>query len=391
MAINKELYKKYKQMKAQGINITLAELKSQMSESKQPEIATVNNAEPNLPNQSMPQNSLSDYSGNISTCQINNDSYMNQFSPTAEIQSRIQPQPVTNTYCGNVIQAEQATVTKNNKYGLLGYPLGHSLSEHIHNAGFKSLGLDCKYELLETPPEKLVDRIKFLKAENYAGFNVTIPLKLPVTMFLDEVDTSADLIGAINTVVINPDKTMKGYNTDVFGFKNAIPSDFIIQGKTAGILGTGGAARAAISALATSGIKKIKLYTRNIPNCIDLLKFLRSKFPDIEFDAYQIASIRDLSDINILVNCTPIGMLGHAADMTPVEEAELKTLPEDALVYDVIYNPKKTKLLKLAQQNGYKTVNGMDMLIYQALKAEEIWTGSTPDFKDMKIAALENI
>lgn len=398
MAINKELYEKYKQMKAQGINITLAELKAQMSENPQsePKITTV--SQQNHSTLSMPQNSISDYCGNISSQQIQtvqNDSYMNQFAPQSSVQTQMQT--ITNTsqtvqaYCGNVSGSISNTEIKNVKFGLLGFPLGHSLSEYIHNAGFKSLGLDYKYELLETPPEKLVDRIKFLKSENYAGFNVTIPLKLPITMFLDEVDTSADLIGAINTVVINPDKTMKGYNTDVFGFKNAIPSDFTLQGKVAGVLGTGGAARAAISALATSQVKKIKIYTRNIPNSLELLKFLRSKFPDIEFDTYQIETIRDLSDINILINCTPIGMLGHAADMTPIEEPELKTMPKDALVYDVIYNPKKTKLLKLAQDNGYRTVNGIDMLICQALKAEEIWTGRTPDFKDMKIAALENL
>jgi shikimate dehydrogenase len=91
------------------------------------------------------------------------------------------------------------------------------------------------------------------------------------------------------------------------------------------------------------------------------------------------------------VNTTPIGMQGRSADMTPVEENELKTLPKGALVYDVIYNPKKTLLLKLAQKLGYRTINGVDMFIHQAVAAEQIWTGRTPDFKDMKIAALENL
>ena len=121
------------------------------------------------------------------------------------------------------------------------------------------------------------------------------------------------------------------------------------------------------------------------------MKFLREKFPLVEFEAFQIERIRDLSDINILVNTTPIGMQGKAADFTPVEENELRTLPQGAVVYDVIYNPKKTVLLKLAQKNGYRTINGVDMFIHQALAAEQIWTGKTPDFKDMKIAALENL
>lgn len=278
------------------------------------------------------------------------------------------------------------------KFALIGYPLGHSLSTYIHDAGFKSMGLKASYEILETPPDTLVDRIKYLKNHNYHGFNVTIPLKLPITMFLDEVDSSADIVNAINTVTINPDtKELKGYNTDVTGFNNAIPEDFTLCGKIAGILGTGGAARAAITALAQNQIKEIKLFTRNVPNSLELVNYLRKTFPNVEFNTYQIERIRNLSDINILVNTTPIGMLGRAADMTPVEENELRTLPPDALVYDVIYNPKKTLLLKLAQKYNYRTVNGVDMFIHQALAAEQIWTGRTPDFKDMKIAALENL
>lgn len=278
------------------------------------------------------------------------------------------------------------------KYAVIGYPLGHSLSSCMHEAGFKSLGIKASYEVLETPPETLVDRIKFFKTHNYSGFNVTIPLKLPVIMFLNEVDQSADLVNAVNTVTINPEtKELKGYNTDVIGFRNAIPEDFTLVGRTAGVLGTGGAARAAITALAQSQMKEIKLYTRNIPNCLELLNYLRKTFPNVEFSAHQIERIRDLSDVNILVNTTPIGMLGRAADMTPVEENELRTLPQGALVYDVIYNPKKTVLLKLAQKYGYRTLNGVDMFIHQAVAAEQIWTGRTPDFKDMKIAVLENL
>ena len=278
------------------------------------------------------------------------------------------------------------------KFALIGYPLGHSLSSYIHDAGFKSLGLNASYEIMETPPETLVDRIKYLKTNNYYGFNVTIPLKLPVTMFLNEIDASADIVNAVNTVTIDPvTKELKGYNTDVIGFKNAIPKDFALCGKTAGILGTGGAARAAITALAQSQMKEIKLYTRNVPNSFELVNYLRKTFPNVEFNTYQIERIRDLSDINILVNTTPIGMLGRAADMTPVEENELRTLPPDSLVYDVIYNPKRTILLNIAQKYGYRTLNGVDMFIHQALAAEQIWTGRTPDFKDMKIAALENL
>lgn len=296
-------------------------------------------------------------------------------------------QSVTNqTYEADAVNAPTS------KYALIGYPLGHSLSSFIHEAGFKSLGLKASYEILETPPETLVDRVKFFKSQGYRGFNVTIPLKLPITMFLDSVDASADIVNAVNTVVIDPQtREMRGYNTDVLGFRNAIPEDVTLCGKVAGVLGTGGAARAAITALAQSQMKEIKLFTRNVPNSLELVNYLRKTFPNVEFNTYQIERIRDLSDIDLLVNTTPIGMLGRAADFTPVEENELRTLKQGAVVYDVIYNPKKTILLKLAQKYGYRTINGVDMFIHQALAAEQIWTGRTPDFKDMKIAALENL
>lgn len=336
-------------------------------------------------NNYLSSNSFDSYSGSMSSNTIT------QSQTISGTQSSSQ----THKYTGNLSEEKiQAAVseTKNlNKYCVIGYPLGHSLSTYIHNAGFKSLGIDATYDILETPPDTLVDRVKYLKNNGFAGFNVTIPLKLPITLFLDKIDPSADIVGAVNTVVINPDKTMVGYNTDVIGFRDAIPSDIILAGKTAGVLGTGGAARAAITALAQNQVKQIKIFTRNIPNSLELLNFLRNKFQKVEFHAFQIERIRDLSDVQILVNTTPIGMQGRAADMTPVEENELRTLPSGAIVYDVIYNPKKTLLLKLAQKNGYRTINGVDMFIYQAAAAEKIWTGRVPDFKDMKIAALENL
>uniref|UniRef100_UPI004025AA5B shikimate dehydrogenase n=1 Tax=Candidatus Scatousia sp. TaxID=3085663 RepID=UPI004025AA5B len=278
-----------------------------------------------------------------------------------------------------------------NKFGLIGYPLGHSLSAVIHKAGFQSLGINASYDILETPPEDLVDRVKFLKHENYDGFNVTIPLKLPISLFVQEVDKYADIAGAVNTVRINSDKTFSAFNTDASGFKKAIPSDINLAGKTAALLGTGGASRAAVLGLSDLGVSEIGVYTRNIPNAMDYMAYMRRKFPHIVFTAYQIDAVRDLSKYQILVNTTPIGMLGRSADMTPVEENVLKTLPEGAVVYDVIYNPKKTVLLKNAEKLGYRIINGLDMLVYQAVAAQEIWFGRTPDFNSMKIAALENL
>lgn len=278
---------------------------------------------------------------------------------------------------------------RENKFGLIGYPLGHSLSKVIHEAGFKSLGVKATYDILETPPDTLVDRVKFLKGNGYKGFNVTIPLKLPISLFVNEVDKYADLARAVNTIYVEADKSLKAYNTDVLGFKRAIPNDISLAGKKVAILGTGGAAHAACVALTECRVKEIAFFTRNIPNSIDLMNYVRRKFPSIDFNVYQIENIRSLREFSMLVNTTPIGMLGKAGDMSPLEYRTLETLERDAVVYDVIYNPKKTVLIKDAQAIGLRTITGLDMLIYQAVAAQEIWFGQTPDFKDMKIAALE--
>ena len=281
--------------------------------------------------------------------------------------------------------------TTENKFGLIGYPLGHSLSKVIHEAGFKSLGINAAYDILETPPDSLVDRIKWLKANGYKGFNVTIPLKLPISLFVNEVDHYADLSRAVNTVYIDADKSLKAYNTDVIGFKRAIPDDIDLRGKKVAILGTGGAAHAACVALTECGVEEIAFFTRNIPNSIDLMNYVRAKFPAVNFNVYQIENIRHLGEYAMLVNTTPIGMLGKAADMMPVELRALETLSPDAVVYDVIYNPKKTLLIKAAEKLNFRTITGLDMLIFQAVAAQEIWFGADKkiDWKDMKIAALE--
>ena len=275
------------------------------------------------------------------------------------------------------------------KLGIIGYPLGHSVSAAIQKAGLESMGIEGTYDVMETPPEDLINRIKYIKSNGYNGFNVTIPLKVPMSLFLDDIDDYANIAGCVNTVKVGEDKSFHGYNTDIYGFKSAIPPETDLRGKTASILGTGGAARAAVVGLAEKGIAAIDFYTRNIPNSIDLLNYMRRLFPAVNFEVHQIERVRDLSMFDMVVNATPIGMLGRSADMMPLERQAMETIPKDAVVYDVIYNPKKTLLLKEAEKLGLRTINGLDMLVYQAVAAQEIWFGKTPDFAQMKIAALE--
>lgn len=274
------------------------------------------------------------------------------------------------------------------KLGIIGYPLGHSISAAIQKAGFESLGLEGTYDVLETPPEDLIQRIKYLKTQGYNGFNVTIPLKVPVSLFLDDIDDYANIAGCVNTVKIEEDRSFYGYNTDIYGFKKAIPSDVILKDKKAAILGTGGAARAATVGLTEKGIKNIDFYTRNIINSKQTLDYMRAKFPETEFGVYQIQNIRSLEEYSIIVNATPIGMKGYMADEMPLEKKDFDNINPDTLIYDIVYNPIETVLLRNAKENGLRYIEGLDMLVFQAQRAIEIWTGKTPDANIMKIAAL---
>ena len=277
------------------------------------------------------------------------------------------------------------------KFAVIGHPLTQSLSAVMHNALLKDMGLDGVYELLDTESEDLVDRVKYLKSRDYTGFNVTIPHKVPITLFLDGCDKYADMAGCANTVKIMKDKTLYGYNTDIYGFQKAIPEEVceILKGNKVTLLGTGGAARAAAIALCDIGVKKIDFYARNIINAQNMVNFLRLRFPEVVFELKQMQSLRDLSDSSLLVNCTPVGMRGKAMGVSPIDEAVLKTLPKDASVYDIVYNPLKTELLKIAKNNGYNTISGLDMFVHQGAKAFEIWTDLKAKPDVMKIAVLE--
>lgn len=279
------------------------------------------------------------------------------------------------------------------KLGLIGHNLSHSISAIIHKAGLESLGIEGTYEILDTDPEDLISRIKFLKTNNYDGFNVTIPLKVPMALFLDHFDRSADISGSVNTVKILPDRTFHGFNTDIFGLQKAIPvsiqSD--LKGANVSILGTGGAARAAAVALIELGVKQINFYSRNIINSSDIVNYLRNTFPDVVFKLYQTSSTGELFNSAMIVNTTPIGMKGHSADEMPLGLETISKLPADTVIYDIVYNPTKTLLQQKAKEYGLETIGGLDMLINQAAKAQEIWTGKFPDVNKMKIAALEGL
>lgn len=279
---------------------------------------------------------------------------------------------------------------KTYKFGLIGCPLSHSLSKFIHTAAFKSTGLDGTYDILETKSEDLIERIKYLKTNGYNGFNVTIPHKVPICLFLSDADEVANRLGSVNTVLIKDDKTMIGYNTDVYGFAKQL-ENVDLKDKKAVVLGTGGASRAVVCGLFTLGINKIDMYSRNPDKSLESVNILREKFPEIEIKLYENDSLNDLSDTAVVVNTTPLGMKNFREGVSPLSDNSIKTLDDSAIIYDIVYNPIKTELIKRAIKYNKQYRTGLDMLVYQGAKAFEIWTGKTPNADKMKIAALEEL
>lgn len=253
-------------------------------------------------------------------------------------------------------------------YGLLGGKLGHSLSPQIHQLFFAYTGRSGRYDLLETELEALPQRMRELR-RSYAGCNVTIPHKLHVMPLLDKIAPEAAAIGAVNTIKFT-DGGALGYNTDYFGFGRMLAYNEIeLRGRTAAVLGTGGAARAVVKYLADQGVSRLYLATRDVGKA------------DPHFAAIApMARLIDYQTLNtlqgdLLVNCTPVGMYPKTA-AAPVGAAVSAAF--DASV-DLIYNPSQTLFLQQAQAAGHKAVNGLFMLVAQAVAAQEIWQDESYD------------
>lgn len=247
-------------------------------------------------------------------------------------------------------------------YGLVGEKLPHSLSPKIHNTLFKALNIQGAYKLFEVEREDLGKAIDSLKILKIKGVNVTIPYKQDVMKYLDFISEEAKKIGAVNTICLEDGKLF-GYNTDYFGFGTIIKNNNVdIKDNIAMVLGNGGAAKAVITYLLDQGIKKIYLVSRkkkdNIPYNDERVK---------------VKSYEEIVDIKggILINTTPLGMYPHI-DETPVGEGIINNF--ETLI-DIIYNPKETRFLKIGKSLNKKVCGGIEMLVGQAIKAEEIWQG----------------
>jgi len=290
-------------------------------------------------------------------------------------------------------------------YGLLGFPVRHSLSPAMHNAAFRALNLPAEYRLFEVKPEELegfllnnapisdIDGNSF-RLTDLSGFNVTIPYKVRVLRIVPvprlKTVGPIDLIDAVNTVKVFTDH-LEAHNTDGAGFWRHLTKDlkFDILGKKVAIIGAGGASRSVCVFLCIHKAKSISVFDVDKDKLRELVdNVLIGQFSNYntKFKAADSIDGLKIADCDLLINATPIGM--KEDDPCLVDE---KFIHKDLLVYDLIYNPAETKLLKMAREKGARTSNGLGMLLYQGVEAFEIWTGKEAPVEVMRNALNQAI
>lgn len=272
-------------------------------------------------------------------------------------------------------------------YGVLGWPAKHSLSPLMHNAAFRALKIDAEYKIFEKKPQELEDFLKSLTKENIYGLNVTVPYKETVTAFLDNTSSEAKLIGAVNTIKVSGNK-LEGFNTDGEGFLKHLTEDlgFNPQGKIIAIIGAGGAGRAVSVYLGKNNPETITIYDIDKAKVSALVGHLKENFNSIEFKSANSIEELNITNSSLLINATPIGM----KDSDP-RLVDGKFIHGSLLVYDLIYNPEETKLLKMAKEKGARVSNGLGMLLYQGAFSFEHFTGRAAPIEIMRQALREGV
>ena len=270
--------------------------------------------------------------------------------------------------------------------GLIGYPLKHSISPHFQQAALDYYRLDIRYEAWETGPAQLQDRVNNLRKPQNVGANVTVPYKEAVLPLLDAVDDLASSIGAVNTIVKKDDKLL-GFNTDAYGFIEALDKEghFDPEGKRVVILGAGGVAKAVGFALLQRQVASLAItdgiFERASALAENLVRYIKGASPSLKYlepnvTAFQwqnLSSAKTLDDCDLIVHCTTIGMKHSSQEgQSPLS---LEVIPRNVLVYDLVYNPWPTPLLRLAQKAGANILGGLPMLVYQGAASFKLWTG----------------
>jgi len=268
---------------------------------------------------------------------------------------------------------------------VFGWPVAHSLSPAMHNAVFEALDLDWAYVPFAVPPAMLPSAVAAIHALGLGGVNVTVPHKEALVNLVDDLTPEARAIGAVNTILVEQDRLV-GHNTDAIGFNRTLQrAGFNPLGNKALVLGAGGAARAIVYALVQGGAQ-IVLLNRTPRRAHQLLDSLGATALAGPLDADQVS--RWASQVQLVVNTTPLGMWPHP-EGTPWP---LRVpFPSSALLCDLVYNPRRTRLVNLALAAGARYVDGLWMLVYQGAEALRLWTGRQPDEELMFTAAAEQL
>ena len=278
---------------------------------------------------------------------------------------------------------------KINKIAILGHPIKHTLSPKMHNYWLKELGISGRYEAINTPTKNFKKTIKKLCKEGYKGVNLTLPLKEEALKYLNKKDRIVDFVGATNVLIFSKQNIIEGKNTDVYGFKKSLIK--LVKNKkrkTAIIIGSGGSARAVLCALIEMRYKKISIFNRTKKNAEKIRKDFIKKFSSnlkIKIISKNLKNLkRNLKETDLLVNATPIGMKNFSGLNISVEK-----LRTDSAVFDLVYNPLETKLIKDSKKRGIKNTNGLDMLMYQAQKSFYYWLNKKPKITNKLKKILE--
>ncbi|WP_405281401.1 shikimate dehydrogenase [Methanobrevibacter sp.] len=271
-----------------------------------------------------------------------------------------------------------------NIVGLIGHPVEHSFSPPMHNAAFDALNMDYAYVAFDVNPNDLKSAIEGAESLNIKGFNVTIPHKVDVMQYLDELDEVARLIGAVNTIDF---KNLKGYNTDGIGAVKAIEEVTSIKNKNVVVAGAGGASRAISFYIAKYGAESLTILNRNEVKAESLASDVSDSGLIGEVASDSINAIGNYMEIaDVLIDTTPLGMHPNISD-EPIVKADM--MDEDLVVFDAVYNPNETVLIKEAIKANAKPVYGIKMLLYQGAESFKIWTGKTAPV-DVMEKALRN-
>ena len=257
--------------------------------------------------------------------------------------------------------------------GIMGWPVAHSRSPFIHNYWLEKYGITGAYVQLPVAPGTLNVAIPGLAALGFRGCNITLPHKVDALKLVDTVDANAKRMGAMNTIVVQPDGSLKGFNNDGFGYIQSLldaQPDWRADAGPITVLGAGGAARAVVLSLADRGAKEIRLFNRTDAKAQALAAEFGAPVKAMPWSERHAA----LADVALLVNTTSQGMHGN-----PDLDLDLSALPQSALVSDVIYVPLETPLLAAARLRGNTTVNGLGMLLNQARPAFHAWFGVLPE------------